>query len=294
MEAMKLWCRLYMFYIQSLLSLRHHHHPPSVVASDAVWASGVQFIQRLNFPSPVMVWSLVLEKLWGTKNFSNILSTDTLFSPLFLKPSTGSTLLGGAGASVSPFIERSEWVNKKYLWNKRESGAGTYGSRGSWRSGEREMSQKTLEGWGIVLRTAAAADGVHHGARAKCLERWCWKGSLFKVCPRTRVRHEHALGLHSRVLSNYKPSVLPRLIFSGWYTQWERTNRKSLEISKNSCYFGEQFCYMRLYLAPGLPNHFEDISEHLTVFHSVSKLYITSLTKSMTSSKEIRMSYSFL
>lgn len=87
------------------------------------------------------------------------------------------------------------------------------------------------------------------------------------------MRHEHALGLYSRVLSNYKPSVLPRLIFSGWYTQWERTNRKSLEISKNSCYFGEQFCYMRLYLAPGLPNHFEDISEYL--IYSVSLCFQT-------------------
>lgn len=43
-------------------------------------------------------------------------------------------------------------------------------SRGSWRSGERDKSQKTVEGLGIVLRTGVATDGVYHGASAKCLE----------------------------------------------------------------------------------------------------------------------------
>lgn len=85
--------------------------PTPAVTSDTVRASGVQFIQKLNFPSPVMVWSWVLEGLWRTKNFSNILSTDTHFRLLLLKPSICSTLLGEVGPSSFLLKGVNKWTN---------------------------------------------------------------------------------------------------------------------------------------------------------------------------------------
>lgn len=95
-----------------------------------------------------------------------------------------------------------------------------------------------------------------------------WEGeveweSLLKICPRTsiqnaRVHLMHTLGLYS---SNSKLSLL-KLILSCCCSHWERGDWECLEISKNSYYSSEQFCYMKLYLASGLPKQFEGISEH--------------------------------
>ena len=79
------------------------------------------------------------------------------------------------------------------------------------------------------------------------------------LCSKCQSVSIHTLGLYPRVPSNSKLSVLLQCFLSCQCSHCERRNR----ISKNSCYFGKHFCYMRLYMASRLPNHFESISEPL-------------------------------
>lgn len=92
-----------------------------------------------------------------------------------------------------------------------------------------------------------------------------WEGeveweSLLKICARTSIQNTRVQTLEL-YLPNSRLSVL-KLILSCWFFHWKRGSWECLEISKNSYYSSEQFCYMKLYLASGLPNQSEGISEH--------------------------------